>query len=120
MVVGGERGIRTPGTLASTPHFECGAFNHSATSPATQYQELSNKHYKNIWCSGPNFGPKLSEGFWVKLDIPKRRGGNKKRLACPLLNFTQNRIMQTARYIRLLALLTLGNVFPSEAIGRIV
>ena len=26
-------GIRTPGTLASTPHFECGAFNHSATSP---------------------------------------------------------------------------------------
>ncbi len=32
---GGEGGIRTPGTLASTPHFECGAFNHSATSPKT-------------------------------------------------------------------------------------
>ena len=62
----------------------------------------------------------LIPGFWVKLDIPKRLGGNKKRLACPLLNFTPNRIMQTARYIRLLALLKLGNVFPSEAIGRIV
>ena len=27
---GGEGGIRTHGTLASTPHFECGAFDHSA------------------------------------------------------------------------------------------
>ena len=32
-VLGGEGGIRTPDTLASMPHFECGAFNHSATSP---------------------------------------------------------------------------------------
>ena len=31
--LGGEGGIRTPDTLASMPHFECGAFNHSATSP---------------------------------------------------------------------------------------
>src|SRR5262245_467103 len=31
--VGGEGGIRTRDTLASMPHFECGAFNHSATSP---------------------------------------------------------------------------------------
>lgn len=30
---GGEGGIRTPGTLASTPHFECGPINHSGTSP---------------------------------------------------------------------------------------
>lgn len=30
---GGEGGIRTPDTLASMPHFECGAFNRSATSP---------------------------------------------------------------------------------------
>ena len=33
MYDGGEGGIRTPGTLASTPHFECGAIDHSATSP---------------------------------------------------------------------------------------
>ena len=31
--VGGEGGIRTHGTVAHTPHFECGAFDHSATSP---------------------------------------------------------------------------------------
>jgi hypothetical protein len=32
-VGGGEGGIRTPDTVARMPHFECGAFNHSATSP---------------------------------------------------------------------------------------
>ena len=31
----GEGGIRTPGTVASTPHFECGPFDHSGTSPDT-------------------------------------------------------------------------------------
>ncbi len=33
---GGEGGIRTPDGLAPMPHFECGAFNHSATSPWRQ------------------------------------------------------------------------------------
>jgi hypothetical protein len=31
---GGEGGIRTPDTVARMPHFECGAIDHSATSPA--------------------------------------------------------------------------------------
>jgi hypothetical protein len=30
---GGEGGIRTPDGVAPMPHFECGAFDHSATSP---------------------------------------------------------------------------------------
>ena len=29
----GEGGIRTHGPVTRTPHFECGAFDHSATSP---------------------------------------------------------------------------------------
>ena len=33
---GGEGGIRTPDTVARMPHFECGAFNHSATSPGCE------------------------------------------------------------------------------------
>ena len=33
MVIGGEGGIRTPGTVARTSHFECDAIDHSATSP---------------------------------------------------------------------------------------
>src|SRR5262249_33564241 len=37
----GERGIRTPGTLASTPDFESGAFNRSAISP-----ELHEKRFE--------------------------------------------------------------------------
>jgi hypothetical protein len=32
-VSGGEGGIRTPDGVAPMPHFECGAFDHSATSP---------------------------------------------------------------------------------------
>jgi hypothetical protein len=32
-LIGGEIGIRTLGTLTGTPHFECGAFDHSAISP---------------------------------------------------------------------------------------
>src|SRR5262245_8390290 len=31
---GGEGGIRTHDTVARMPHFECGAFNRSATSPS--------------------------------------------------------------------------------------
>jgi hypothetical protein len=37
---GGEGGIRTPGTLARTPHFECGAIDHSATSPGPTARRL--------------------------------------------------------------------------------
>src|SRR5580698_6148460 len=33
---GGEGGIRTPDTVARMPHFECGAFDHSATSPNSE------------------------------------------------------------------------------------
>src|SRR5262245_49185429 len=61
--------------------------------------------------------PRLIPSFWVKLDIPKRLGGYEKRFGCPRLNLTLNRIMQTRRYTRLLALPKLGNVLPSETIG---
>ena len=36
LIRGGEGGIRTPDTVTRMPHFECGAFNHSATSPWAQ------------------------------------------------------------------------------------
>ena len=29
----GKRGIRTPGTVTRTPHFECGPFDHSGSFP---------------------------------------------------------------------------------------
>ena len=37
---GGEGGIRTPDRLAPMPHFECGAFDHSATSPGAMTGDL--------------------------------------------------------------------------------
>ena len=39
-IAGGEGGIRTPDGLAPMPHFECGAFNHSATSPGNAWAPL--------------------------------------------------------------------------------
>ncbi len=44
---GGEGGIRTHGTVAHTPHFECGAFDHSATSP---------KEFFALFALGAGFG----------------------------------------------------------------
>src|ERR1700687_5993207 len=35
-MLGGEGGIRTPDTVARMPHFECGAIDHSATSPTPE------------------------------------------------------------------------------------
>ena len=35
----GKRGIRTPGTVARTPHFECGPIDHSGTSPFRSREE---------------------------------------------------------------------------------
>lgn len=50
---GGEGGIRTHGALAGTPHFECGAFDHSATSPlcwsAQVVRGLSHSGEKSGW-----------------------------------------------------------------------
>src|SRR6266567_1252542 len=37
---GGQGGIRTPGTVTRTPHFECCAFNHSATCPSRKIRYL--------------------------------------------------------------------------------
>lgn len=33
LFIGGQGGIRTHGTLAGSPHFECGAIDHSTTCP---------------------------------------------------------------------------------------
>ena len=53
----------------------------------------------------------------ASLNILKRLGGNENRFGCPLLELAPDGIMETPSYIRLLALLILGNVFPSELIG---
>ena len=37
MNFGGERGIRTPVTVARKPDFESGAFDHSAISPVCEF-----------------------------------------------------------------------------------
>jgi len=39
--LGGEAGIRTLDTVTRMPHFECGAFDHSATSPRSVVEPAS-------------------------------------------------------------------------------
>ena len=46
-VRGGEGGIRTPDTVTRMPHFECGAFNHSATSPSAPRKNLLRGYVSN-------------------------------------------------------------------------
>jgi len=53
------------------------------------------------------------------LDILERLGGNEKRVGCPLPKVAPDRIIQTQSYIRLLVLLKLGNMCPSEPKGRV-
>jgi hypothetical protein len=48
---GGEGGIRTPDGLAPMPHFECGAFNHSATSPRS-WSALRARALDSGWACG--------------------------------------------------------------------
>ena len=38
----GKRGIRTPGTVARTPHFECGPIDHSGIFPFKSVAKIGN------------------------------------------------------------------------------
>src|ERR1700754_4542342 len=49
---GGEGGIRTPDRLAPMPHFECGAIDHSATSPGAMTGGLPPSVGRSSWGGG--------------------------------------------------------------------
>src|SRR5882724_4050293 len=50
---GGERGIRTPDTLAGTPDFESGAFSRSASSPESD--DRVTQRWRRGWDSNPRY-----------------------------------------------------------------
>ena len=67
------------------------------------------------------FGALGLRRFWLTLfEGLKRLGGDEERIGCSILQLASNGIVKKSSYIRPLALLTLGNVLPSEAKGRIV
>ena len=47
-VYGGEGGIRTLDRFNPTPHFECGTFNHSATSPTASILCAQTDKHKTV------------------------------------------------------------------------
>jgi hypothetical protein len=53
----------------------------------------------------------------ASLNILKRLGGNEKTFGRPLIELAPDGIMKTPSYIWLLALLMLGNVWPSQSKG---
>ena len=62
------------------------------------------------------FGALGLRRFWLTLfEGLKRLGGDEERIGCSVLQLASNGIVKTSSYIRPLALLTLGNVLPSEA-----
>ena len=70
---GGEGGIRTLDTLTGMPHFECGAFDHSATSPKVLVPRWARSEGGGNLSVGMRFRkrdlsakawPGLGSGFW--------------------------------------------------------
>src|SRR5258708_22173983 len=64
---GGEGGIRTPDRLAPMPHFECGAFDHSATSPGAKAGDSSSAvgaSSRRGWRARQGTEPRFPKGPW--------------------------------------------------------
>src|SRR3954467_12877568 len=67
---GGEGGIRTHGTVAHTPHFECGAFDHSATSPLEICEDATPPgRLGRARRSSSELPPCLDRGSWPLLNL---------------------------------------------------
>lgn len=91
---GGEGGIRTPDRLAPMPHFECGAFDHSATSPGTK-TAVSRRVAGRVLCedAGPDKAPAAFSCHFEGMDWARQkrqghdslpgRGTKPRTRACP-------------------------------------
>src|SRR5882757_10415837 len=71
---GGEGGIRTPDRLAPMPHFECGAFNHSATSPGAMAGDSRRPRLGRVL--GEDGGPDKARGPRIRALARQKRSKN--------------------------------------------
>src|SRR5229473_4554152 len=69
---GGEGGIRTPDRLAPMPHFECGAFDHSATSPGAMAGDSHRPRSGRVL--GEDGGPDKARGPRISKSTSGKRG----------------------------------------------
>src|ERR1700688_1334580 len=80
-LTGGEGGIRTPDRLAPMPHFECGAFDHSATSPSAKTGGFAPPRSGRVL--GEDGGPdKNRVGIRSNLDGPLDDPRQRRRVPC--------------------------------------
>jgi hypothetical protein len=64
--------------------------------------------------------PGLRRSSLTLFESLKRLGGDEDGFGFPVVQQASNGIVKTSSYIRPFVFLTLGNVFPSEAVGQIV
>src|SRR5262245_11490290 len=88
---GGEGGIRTPDTVTRMPHFECGAFNHSATSPDSSFNHLAKARKEQNRKLAPNWhrkpGAKLQKPVHYLVPRPDRASSSIFRIAADTASF---------------------------------
>src|ERR1700742_2704346 len=90
-LAGGEGGIRTPDTVARMPHFECGAFNHSATSPSGAGQKspwYGRSHNRRTPAKQASRVIDRAEKLWCLLGKVQQRGQHpflEHRFPAPLM-----------------------------------
>src|SRR6266568_2156808 len=72
LINGGEGGIRTPDRLAPMPHFECGAFDHSATSPGAMTGRFGPRSGRVL---GEDGGPDKARGQEIRAGPREQKGG---------------------------------------------
>ena len=78
---GGRGEIRTPGTVPRTPHFECGAFNRSATLPKWCAPTVAERG-REIRANPNNLEQAAPEGFFgVGRSRAKRRALSARKTA---------------------------------------
>ena len=92
-MIGGEGGIRTPDTVARMPHFECGAFNHSATSP--EQRERLKRRAAYLAAAGAGY-KKASGTTRRKGAATVQKTPNPQRFAAPATRTSQKSLV-TAR-----------------------
>ena len=71
-VIGGEGGIRTHGSVATTPDFESGTFDHSATSPVCRASD-SSREIRVFYFSRPILRARPGRAATLPAPSPIRR-----------------------------------------------
>ena len=98
----GERGIRTPGTVARTPHFECGPIDHSGISPK-----------KNMSLKLSFRECKYRHNFYFCVSSDRKKNAKTRKIPCGIRRIAQLFVSLTSLKILLLGKAQINLALPS-------